>query len=187
MRFVEADFGSLQSFIDRHFEEVSPEEKVKWRWQATEAIAYIHEKGVIHSDLRPDNFLLHSTTDGSKSIRLCDFGGSVYGDLNGGHLPDAGFFDPRKPWVSTEQTDIFSLGSVFYTIMEGHWPHRSRGNFTVDEYVRYITEVDQLFCNNIFPPVDHLEGGAIIQGCWNDQYNRAVDILEDHSLLIGVA
>lgn len=185
MRFVEAEFGSLQSFIDHHFEDVLLEEKVQWRWQAAEAVAYIHEKGVIHSDLRPDNFLLCATTGGLKSVRLCDFGGSVYGNLNGGHLPDAGFFDPRKAWVSTEQTDIFSLGSVFYTIMEGHWPYRSRSVFTGDEYERYIREVDLLFCNSKFPPVDHLDGGAIIQGCWCDQYHRAADIVEDHRRLIG--
>lgn len=184
LRFVEADFGSLQSFIDNHFEKVSAEEKLQWRRQATEAIVYIHGKGVIHSDLRPENFLLYLTTEGSKSVRLCDFGGSVFGDLDGGHLPDAGFFDPRKPWESTEQTDIFSLGSVFYTVMEGHWPHWTKRGFTADEHDHYSLAVDDLFRNSDFPPVDYLEGGLIIRGCWDDEYNRAADILEDHDRLL---
>lgn len=183
MLFAEAEFGSLQSFIDQHFEKISLEEKMQWRLQATEAIAYLHEKGVIHSDLRPDNFLLYAATGGLKSVRLCDFGGSVHKSLNGGHLPDAGFFDPRKDWVSTEQTDIFSLGSVFYTIMEGHWPYRSKGQLTPGEYQRYFEEVDLLFSRSQFPAVDHIVGGAIIQGCWNDQYRRAADILDHHRRL----
>lgn len=156
---------------------------MEWRRQAAEAIAYIHEKGVLHSDLRPDSLLLYSTEDGMKSLRLCDFGGSVYGKLNDGHLPDADFFDSRKPWESIEQTDIFSLGSVFYTIMVGHWAHRPRDDS--DDYIMYINKVDRLFADNIFPPVEHLDGGIIIQGCWNDQYGRAIDIVHDHRRLMG--
>lgn len=179
--FVEADLGSLQLFIDHHFEEVSLDDKVSWRWQAAEAIAYVHEKGIIHSDLRPDNFPLYSAKEGSKSNRLYDFG------VNGGHLPDAGFFDTRKPWVSTEQTDIFSLGSVFYTIMEGRWPYRPRGQLTSDDHQLYTTEVDQLFRDSISPRVDHLHGRSVIHGCWSDRYNRAIDILQDHRRLMGVS
>lgn len=153
---------------------------MQWRREAAEAVAYIHGKGVIHSDLRPDNFLLYETAEGSKSLRLCDFGGSVHGKMNGGHLPDAGFFDPRKPWVSTKQTDIFSLGSVFYTVMVGYWPYRSRGSFIGEEYEQYIRKVDLLFSDSKFPAVDHLHGAAIIQGCWYDQFKEAADIVIAH-------
>ncbi|KAI0868476.1 hypothetical protein GGS24DRAFT_482251 [Hypoxylon argillaceum] len=92
----------------------------------TEAIVYAHEKGVIHSDLRPDNLLVDEVYESSMSIWLCDFGGSLCEELglDYRHLPDSPFFDPRVKWESTPTTNIFSLGSIFHTIQAGYWPFR---------------------------------------------------------------
>jgi serine/threonine protein kinase len=113
-----------------------------------ESAHYIHQKGVIHSDLRPENFLLHSDSKGKLEFLLCDFGGSTNGNIDGGHLPDSGVFNPCKPWVSTEAVDISSLGSVFYTIMTGHWPYKSSGPLVfVAEKNDYEERVDTLFAS----------------------------------------
>ncbi|GAB0138420.1 hypothetical protein EsDP_00006655 [Epichloe bromicola] len=172
-RFAEADKGNLQQYINNWFPTMTPEIQAAWCLQATEAIAYLHSKGVIHSDLRPENYLLYSCPDGRADIRLCDFGGSTYGKLVGLNIPDPGFFDPRKAPSSTEATDIFSLGSVFYTIMSGHWPHWVDG----EDLFAYGCRVDELFEKGEFPMVSNLYGGSIIQGCWNDQYMTANDLL----------
>jgi serine/threonine protein kinase len=47
--------------------------RVKWRTQAAEAIHFIDREGVIHSDLRPDNFLLHTVGGNKLDLLLCDF------------------------------------------------------------------------------------------------------------------
>ena len=66
--------------------------------------------GVIHSDLRPENILVDPVDASSLSVWLCDFGESACEGLglDGGHLPDTPFFDPRMKWESTPATDIFS-------------------------------------------------------------------------------
>jgi serine/threonine protein kinase len=157
---------------------------MKWCTQAAEAIHYIHTKGVIHSDLRPENYLLHTDSNGIFNLYLCDFGGSTCGVLDGGNLPDSGFFDPRKPWVSTVATDIFSLGSVFYTIMTGHWPYRSPGPFqSGEEMWQYGTRVDDLFSQSKFPTVEGLVGGSIMEGCWMDHYKDMGTILHDQRVI----
>ncbi|KAB5575787.1 hypothetical protein GE09DRAFT_1093341 [Coniochaeta sp. 2T2.1] len=58
------------------------------------------------------------------SVGLCDSGGSVCArlGLDGEQLPDTPFFDPWMESESTPAADIFSLGSVFYTIQTGCWP-----------------------------------------------------------------
>ena len=122
----EASHENLQVYLDSNIATI--EDSLRWRWslQAIEAVAYIHSKGVIHSDLRPENLLVHATTDQSLDLWLCDFGGARcdYLGSNESHIPDDPFFDPRLPWESTAAVDIFSLESIIYTIMTGHWPYR---------------------------------------------------------------
>ena len=160
--------------------------RLKWCFQAAEAVQFIHQKGVIHSDLRPENFLLHALQEDGLSLQLCDFGGSTCGDIDGGHLPDSGFFNPQKPWESTEATDIFSLGSVFYTIMTGHWPYRSPGPFvSVHAQSAYSDMVDELFAAGEYPPVEHIIGGAVIEGCWKERYTHVGSIIRDQTFLFS--
>lgn len=186
MLFAEASDGNLQAYIDKHNDIIDLSLRLKWCPQAAEAVHYIHQKGVIHSDLRPENFLLHSDSENKLDLLLCDFGGSTNGDIDGGHLPDSGFFNPCKPWVSTEATDIFSPGSVFYTIMTGHWPYKSPGPFdSVEEMNEYEDRVDNLFAAQRYPSVDGLTGGAVIQGCWTERYSDVGALIRDQRVYIS--
>jgi serine/threonine protein kinase len=137
---------------------------------------------VIHSDLRPENFLVHATTPTSLDLLLCDFGGStcLKLGLDGGHLPDYGFLDPNAGFESTEQTDIFSLASVFYTILTGHWPYRGLGGRfrNSEEMIHYEQLVTGLFGQRKFPEVDGLFGGAIITKCWLNEYTTAEEVVK---------
>ncbi|KAJ5129551.1 uncharacterized protein N7515_005590 [Penicillium bovifimosum] len=178
--FAEASDGSLQKYIDQHHASIDISIRFKWRTQAAEAIEFIHQKGVIHSDLRPDNFLLHSVAGNEPDLLLCDFGGSTDEEIDGRHLPDAGFFNPCIPPESTKSTDIFSLGSIYYTIMTGHWPYKSPGPFTsIVERDKYEELVVGLFASKMYPPVDGLAAGLVIQRCWIGEYFDLQELIED--------
>jgi len=116
---VEASHGDLQTYIDTFNSSIPLDTRKKWCRQAVEAIAYIHSRAVVHADLRPENFLLHETNPGSLDLLLCDFGGATCDDLNvdGQHLPDSPFYDPTQQGPVSPAVDVFSLGSMFYTIM----------------------------------------------------------------------
>lgn len=82
--------------------------------------------------------------------------------------------------MSTEAMDIFSLGSVFYTIMTGHWPYKSPGPFnSMEEMNDYVARVDELFASKSYPSVVGLVGGAVIQGCWTDRYSDVGALVRD--------
>ncbi|KAF2869153.1 kinase-like domain-containing protein [Massariosphaeria phaeospora] len=172
----EASHGNLQKFIDSRNGEMHA--SLRWRLaeQAAEAITHMHKNGVIHSDLRPENFLVHDSGTRSADgltlldLWLCDFRGSTckVPKLDGGHMPDTPFFDPRiTSWESKPATDIFSLGSIIYAIMTGYWPFRTSPPPSAAEAMDiYRDEVDKLFGKGTFPDTSGLQGGDVIRGCW---------------------
>ncbi|KAL4922082.1 kinase-like domain-containing protein [Aspergillus aurantiobrunneus] len=68
------DWGNLQTYLDQHVGMTELSVCPEWCYQAAGAISYIHQKGVIHSDLCPDNLLRNENQD----LLLCDFGGSTH-------------------------------------------------------------------------------------------------------------
>nr|ODN87363.1 serine/threonine protein kinase [Cryptococcus depauperatus CBS 7855] len=173
---AEAPYGSLQTYIDtKHATLSTPHCWSLWE-QATEAIVHLHSKGVIHSDLRPENFLVHQAPQPFAGIWLCDFGGSFCAELglDGGHLPDLPFGNPQMGSESTPATDIFSLGSIFYAILTGYWPFLDRPpNWTsTDDYLAYYDRAVELLKQRKFPDVSGLDGGDVIKGCWDLNTNQ---------------
>lgn len=169
--------------MDRNEDESKIPQGVRKMWclQAVEAVAYIHRCGVIHADLRSENFLIHETAPKPLDLWLCDFCGSRCDklDVYGGNLPDSGFFDPRLEPSATMQMDVFSIGSVLYAILTGHWPFRDRGSFQSPEEMNdYGNEVENLFLQGIFPDVSGLFAGNVIIKCWKNEYANAENVLQ---------
>lgn len=124
----EASHGNLQEYINTKNASIDPSLRKQWCYQSIDAVAYVHSRGVIHSDLRPENFLVHENEiNGSLDLLLCDFGGAVCDELelDGNALPNDPFYDHTQGVEITPALDIFSFGSVIYTILTGHWPYRT--------------------------------------------------------------
>ena len=168
--------GDLQQYLNIHGALISENQRLRWCKEVAEGLSYCHSKGVLHCDLRPDNLLLGDNL----SLKICDFGGSVCGTLNGGGLPDYGFFDPREEDIFTvnESTEIFGLGSVMYTIMIGHRPHGPANFNSPDEQEAFGERFKQFVCNGIFPDTSDIVSGDIIQNCWTRKISSATEVLE---------
>ncbi|MBC9033395.1 protein kinase [Sphingomonas sp. JC676] len=95
--------------------------------QLGEALAYAHERGVVHRDVKPSNILL--SRDG-KTAKLLDFGVARIGEAAEGQLErtQAGQMIGTPRYMSPEQalgmpvdhrSDLFSLGAVLYEMLTG--------------------------------------------------------------------
>jgi len=71
--------ATCKPYLDHHNDTISLALRIKWRTQAAEAIRYIYQKGVIRSDLQPDNYLLHNNINVVLDLYATDFGGSTMG------------------------------------------------------------------------------------------------------------
>lgn len=87
------------------------------------ALAFAHDNGVLHLDIKPSNIIF----DYSGNIKLCDFGMATlasatgYGDARGGTV---GYMPPEQieGSVVDERSDIFSLAVVVWQAITGKNP-----------------------------------------------------------------
>ena len=126
-----------KSLEERLAKRISLEHAMDIGWQLLEAVAFAHEMGVIHCDIKPDNVILFPDSQ----VRLADFGiarvasktvaASGTGTL--GYMPAEQAMG--KPSM---RSDVFAVGVVLYRMLTGtlpEWPfdwpgpgyHRLRG------------------------------------------------------------
>lgn len=188
----EASHGNLQASLDDNHPSIDISQRLRWCRQLAEALDYIHSRGVLHSDLRPANILVHETVPGARDILLADFGGSMCEELgvNGVTLPDGPFYSPVFENQSSTLLDLFGMGSVFYTVLTGRWPYKETpGRFDkIDDRLDWEDHfVYPRFKRGEFPSVEDLPVGEIILKCWRREFATAKDALAalDKSLEAG--
>jgi len=92
--------------------------------QMLQALAHIHERRIIHRDVKPDNFLWTGS-----GVKLCDFGlaelmPSADCELKGVY-GTAPFLSPEMLTGSYGTgTDVWSLGVLAYVLLLGEFPNR---------------------------------------------------------------
>ncbi|HWA74430.1 MAG TPA: protein kinase [Polyangiaceae bacterium] len=109
-------------------------EVARYMLETCEALAEAHAAGIIHRDLKPENLFLADRADGSRSIKVVDFGisKSMSQSLTDLSLTGTASFMGSPLYMSPEQmrssrnvdarTDIWSLGTVMYEMVSGNSP-----------------------------------------------------------------
>ena len=113
---------SLQQKIDRNGP-LEPAEILRIGMQISEGLAAAHKQGLIHRDIKPSNILLEN---GVERAKITDFGlARAVDDVT---MTQAGHVAGTPEYMSPEQakgehldarSDLFSLGSVLYTMCTG--------------------------------------------------------------------
>lgn len=97
------------------------------------SVSRLHEAGLVHADLKPDNILLKRTADGYYTAKIIDFDAGFLV----GKDPDDLQFDPKYSAPETfrrnqkedvlldEKIDIFALGILFHQYWTGEMPKLS--------------------------------------------------------------
>jgi serine/threonine-protein kinase len=101
--------------------------------QACEGLAEAHALGIVHRDIKPGNFFITHRTDGSRLLKVLDFGISkAHQTTLEGNLTATATVMGTPTYMSPEQmkstrdvdnrSDIWSLGIVLYELLQGAPP-----------------------------------------------------------------
>jgi Protein kinase domain/PEGA domain len=110
-------------------EEIPLAEKLDVVVQICRGLAFAHERGIVHRDVKPSNVRL--LEDGT--AKIMDFGIAKYGDA---HLTKTGMMVGTVHYMSPEQvrgrpldgrSDVFSTGVILYELLAGERPFRGEG------------------------------------------------------------
>jgi serine/threonine protein kinase len=141
---------SLQEEIDTRGP-LPTAEVVRIGMQIAEGLEAAHRHELIHRDIKPANILLE---DGSGRVKITDFGLARAGD--DASITQSGQILGTPMYMSPEQaegkkidprSDLFSLGSVLYTLCTGRPPFRAKSTVAVlrrvcDSEPRLVREIN---------------------------------------------
>ena len=116
---------SLRAIVGKH--PLPREQALDIALQLCDALAYLHEQGVVHRDIKPENVLV--TADGR--IKILDFGIALFaserrltwmGLSNTIGTPDYMAPEQIRGRRGDPRTDIYAVGTLLFEMLTGHLP-----------------------------------------------------------------
>ncbi len=144
---------SLQRRLNR-LGPLATEEVVRIAQQIAAGLSAAHGQGLVHRDIKPANILLE---DGVDRVTITDFG--LARAVDDASMTRSGVIAGTPQYMSPEQargdnvdarSDLFSLGSVMYTMCTGHPPFRAESSYGI---LRKITDTEPRSIRDLQPQV----------------------------------
>ena len=156
----------------------SAPEKVNLLIQTLEALAYLHRRGILHRDLKPDNVLVVGDT-----VRVLDFGLAAAKEQATDSVGSWLYMAPEvllgQP--ATEASDLYAVGVLAYRLLAGIHPFNIYADDTIGEILAGEPDWSKVQSGG--------ELTAVIQKLLSKQpeqrYQRAFDVLQDLTATAG--
>ncbi|MBL8384441.1 MAG: protein kinase [Burkholderiales bacterium] len=138
------------------------------------ALDYAHRRGIVHRDIKPANVMLTKDDE----VKLMDFGlalnirKNVNVDstfING--LGSPSYMSPEqiKGYTLNHQTDLYSLGVMFYQLLTGRLPFRAPNTAAL---VYKIINTEAVPVTQLNPDLPELTNKVIVRALEKDLYSR---------------
>ena len=161
--------------------------------QAAGGLAAAHRAGVVHRDVKPDNFLLLGPPGEPYGLKVIDFGLAKLWDeseLTSEHtvVGTAEYMSPEQ--ILTEdvdaRSDIYSLGVVMFRVFSGHLPFESVGQADLLRHQLFSSVPPPSWLNDLLDPrVDQVVQVATRKHREN-RYASMDDLISDLEVLLGL-
>jgi len=143
---------------------------VEMIFKCSRALDFAHRLGVIHRDLKPANILHAEGTD----VKISDFGAALTVSSDQTQVSGIGspaYMSPQQVMEHplNHQSDIFSLGVVFYQLLTGHLPFLGTNNFSL---VYQITHGDPIPPTQVRPDLPPCLDAIVMKALEKDLEKR---------------
>lgn len=135
--------------IDR----MEPLRVLKIAAEASDALAFAHELGVIHRDIKPDNIFMHRLADGTEQVKVLDFGVAkanqnamtmamrsltMSGELIGTPYYLAPERIQNQPYDG--RSDVYAMGIMAYQLLVGTVPFGAQDDNMFSAVLAHLNE-----------------------------------------------
>ena len=126
---------TLQQWLDEHGP-LDPTDVLKFGQQIAAGLSAAHAQGLIHRDIKPANILIDTSIEAR--IKITDFG--LARAVDDASMTQSGLIAGTPMYMAPEQArgqtldhraDLFSLGTVLYTMASGRPPFRASNTIAV--------------------------------------------------------
>jgi serine/threonine-protein kinase len=150
--------------------------------QTAQGLAAAHAQGIVHRDVKPANILLER---GINRVMLTDFG--LARAIDDANITRSGVIAGTPQYMSPEQargesldarSDLFSFGSVLYTMATGRPPFRAESTYGIlrritDDIARPVREVNPQIPEWLTKIIDNLLAKSP-----GDRFNSTEEVAE---------
>jgi serine/threonine protein kinase len=130
--------GTTLSDVLKEKGQLDAQEFVNIFGQVCDGLAYAHSKGIVHRDLKPSNIMLATEPDGTRVVKIVDFGIAkmAHSDKEQ-HLTKTGEIFGSPFYMSPEQcrglspdkrSDLYSMGCAMFECLSGSVPYRGENS-----------------------------------------------------------
>lgn len=126
MEYLEGE--TLAAFLEREGQ-ISEQQAMDFILPVMQALETVHEKGIIHRDIAPDNIFLSRNASGELKVKLIDFGAAKFATtshsksltviIKPGYSPEEQY---RSNGDQGSYTDVYALAAVLYRMVTGVQP-----------------------------------------------------------------
>ena len=173
--------------------EFTTADAVRMSCELLDALAYAHQNGVVHRDVKPANVMLGADL----KIKLTDFGVARLTGLGceeSDQLATDGEMAGTPSCMSPEQiggqkagpqADIFGAGIILYQFLTNQRPFRGNGRFAVQQKIMYEHPLPPSLLNPALPPTfDTIVARALAKRP-EDRYPNALSFKRDLQLALA--
>ncbi|MEQ9320991.1 MAG: serine/threonine-protein kinase, partial [Polyangiaceae bacterium] len=189
---------TLKELID--FGPVEPERAVSIAKQTAAALAAVHDKGIVHRDIKPQNIMLVDKSGQEDLVKLIDFGfakvpveelSSVAKDDDspesaltraGTVVGTMGYLAPEAALGTgaiTPQSDLYALGVILYQMLAGSPPFE--GKDAVEMFMKHRTSpvppLQEKNHNVSVPPALEAVARKLLEKDPSNRYASAEDLI----------